>query len=338
MSKHIQKKFKNVKKDIKTMGDAVNKINLNNSISSLNFNRVTNAKSIIHILLPLINKYNGVIYGTTIGTSIKNNKIAIRKTDDIDVRFDTEKNRTAFVNDAKKALGKRCYIKDGHFGAIIKDAKTHETICDTHVKEKGWTRKIKGGYQVTDPKSSYVTLKSSDKKIKQYNNVKGESYTTSAQAKFSATLVDLNEGYKKGNPRAKDKLKRIGKDAFDTRMYNADTLVKAYEQFKKEKDPQKKEELRKVINKLARAILRFSARKDVMNHRKIAEKEYIKKGMLNKRTFTDSSRLRKEEYLYKKIQQNPDLDITEYGIDWIKAVPLKKNNKSRLEINFSDMI
>ena len=180
-----------------------------------------------------------------------------------------------------------------------------------------------------DYKKFNKTIK--DKKIKEYCNAKGETYSVSAQKKYSAVLDDLNVGYS-NDERAGSKLKRIGKDALDVRLYNADAYIKAFDMWKKEKNPVKKEKLHKLINELGRAILNFSAQKEIIENRFKAENKYIRSKMLDKRTFTSQVRMNKERALYEKLKKNPNLDLTEFGTEWIEAIPINKTKTFKVEI------
>lgn len=334
MTKHTQEKYKEAKKEIQSMGKSIDSLGLNDSIECLNFNRITNLKNIYQKIIPIVNKHKGIIYGTTIGASIKNNKIAIRKTDDLDVRFKTEKDRTAFVADVMKTIGTRNYfVRYGFYGAVICRKKDRSTIIDTHIMEKDWNKKTKSGYKITF-KDSFVNLKTKDKKIKKYCNAQGESYSVSAQKKYDSVFNDLNLGYSK-DPQAERRLKRIGKDALDVRLYNADAYIKAFDMWKKEKNPTKKARLNKIINELGRAILNFSARKEILSNRQIAEAKYIDEKMLNKRTFTSQTRLNKERAIYEKLKKNPRLDLTQFGTDWIESIPIK--TKKAIKTNVKKM-
>lgn len=326
MTRHTKEQFKECKKQIQTMGKSIDALHLNDSIDCLNFGRITNLRGIYQKIIPLINKYNGIIYGTTIGASIKNNKIAVRKTDDLDVRFKTEKDRTAFVQECMLKLGSKNYfVRYGFYGAVICRKSDKHTVVDTHVMEKNWNKKTTTGYKVTF-NDSYVNLKTKDKKVKEYCNAKGESYSVSAQKKYDSVFNDINIGHS-NDPLAHHRMRRMGKDALDVRLYNADAYIKAYDMWKKETDPKKKAKLNKIINELGRAILHFSSRKDILTSRQEAEKRYISDKMLDKRTFTSEPRLRKERAIYDKLGKNPDLDLTQFGTGWLEAVPIKRKKR-----------
>lgn len=332
MTKPIQKEFREIRKEIVTMSNSVEKAKMNDTIECLNFSKISTLKNIYKKILPVIQKHNGIVYGTTIGASINNSKIAVRQTDDLDVKFKSEKDRKAFVEDVMKALGTKYYfVKNGYYGEKICRKRDKKTIIDTHVIEKGWNKKNKGKYIIAT--SQYAKLGTKDKKIKEYCNTKGESYSVSAQAKYNAILADLSEGHKKDNPVAQDKLKRVGKDAFDIRLYNSDTYTKVYKMWVKEKDPKKKAELNRLLNKLGRAILSFSARPEIYKNRVKMEEEYIRSGMLSKATFTNENRQNLERALYRRVKQNPQLDITKYGTEWLEAKAItKKYNKFDFDI------
>lgn len=174
-------------------------------------------------------------------------------------------------------------------------------------------------------------------KITKYGKLQGESPSVSSQRKIHATMVDLVESITAKEDYLRDKKqKRLGKDSFDVRTYNALAMMTAFDEFEKTTNPKRKEELRKLINKYGRAILNFSARPEIKNARKNAEKKYIADKMLDKRHFTNSNRNSLESKLYKQIKENPNYDLTRAGTKWIQGYPLKsKSSKNSNKFNFN---
>lgn len=340
MSKHLRPEYREMRNEIRTMSTSIDALNLNNTIKKLDFTQVARLNKIDgEKLIPLIRKYNGIIYGTTIGASIKNPKIAIRKTSDVDIKFRNEKERKGFVKEAVQALGNKYYVKVGHFGEVVKRKSDDATIIDTHILDKRFNQKSKDQYRVTYDNEDYVKLTTAYPKISTYGRVKGESYSVSAQRKIQSNLSNYQLSH---DPKLRDdKLRRLAKDLWDVRLYNSDALMRAYELFKTEKDPVRKDALHKLISKYTYAVIIFSARPDVMKKRKEAEEMYIREGMLKKRVFTSPERLKLERALYNHLKSHPNFDVVKYGTKWLEAQPIKQNKppqNKHFELNFKGML
>lgn len=336
MAKRVAKGLSEMKKNLKTMGESIESLDLNNTIKRIKFENIQSIdKKDIGKIMNLIRKYNGVVYGTSIASSINNKKAPVRKTSDLDVKFHSRHDQKSFAEEVVKMLGPQYKIVKGYFGESIRRKKNNEVIIDTAVIPKGYNHHKNKIYDVTlDSETKYIDMHTKHPKVVTYKKgINGESYSTSSQRKIHAAISDASMSRTLTDQRLRaDKERRSGKDFFDVRTYSADGYIRAMEQYAKETDPTKKRKLNRLINKYGRAILRFSADKNVIELRTKAEQKYIKDGMLKQRHFTSNERMRMERNLYEKLKKNPKLDLTKEGTKWIESMPLnKKANGIRID-------
>lgn len=234
------------------------------------------------------------MYGSALFTDSRSIKAGLRRTDDLDVVFLTDANMKGFTSDVLALLGRGFYTHRGKWGVSIINRRSKEKLMDMHVSMKYASKEKKA----IEYPPRYVTGGNSD--VKRYTGgTRGDDPRVATVKKLNASAASL---FEKQNWRVK-------KDLYDSAKLNRLALENAEKLLIKQKAGKSKNtkairELETSIRKYKTAMYNFSSDTKVMKIRKEAEREYVKKGVVVKRHFTDPQKMKTEAAEAKK-----------YGVD-----------------------
>lgn len=267
------------------MGECISQIDPKLFKNDIDISTIPKLRKYAPQIVRLIHKYDGVIYGGAITTGKVDRKYGHRKTDDLDVWFKTKRDLKAFQQEILKLYGKGYGVYAGMWGDSITHTASKEKIMDTHLFPKNYNHRVAGkGYEVIE-KPTYVQFYSPQKKMKTYSGgIKGDTYNTAVQRKLSALVHDLQENADWRSP----------KDYYDAGVMNRRIVAQLKLELKRTRDPKRKVQLIKLINKYEQAICKLSSDERIMKGRVQAEREYLKEGIVERPLFTDKNRMQKE--------------------------------------------